>query len=363
MKKATKKNDGIMTIGMDLGNRKHLACGLDAGGRKVLECEVENTREALGAFFQEHAGSLVGMETGTHCRWISALAESCGCEAKVADARRLGLVFGSKRKNDRVDAEKIARVLKMDAALFHPVKLRDDRRHHLLQLLKLRDGMVSCRTLMVNKVRGLCKARGVSLRKCDAASFAAWAGSGLPEGLKGMFKPLLDALAAVDAAIEAYDAQVEEAVEAGYKEDAELPRGVPGVGPVTSAAFIAVAGDVSRYRRARDAGSYLGLVPGQDQSGDSDAPRPITKEGDALVRRLLVNSANHILRTNSADSPLKRFGERLCARGGKIARRKAKVALARKIAVVMAALLMTRRPYENPFAGAKGAGGGTEAAA
>ena len=359
MRKAT---ESIMTIGMDLGNRKHSVCGLDAGGNKVLECEVENTREALGAFFSEHAGSRVGMETGTHCRWVSALAAERGCDAKVADARSLGIVYGSRRKNDRVDAEKLARVLKFDPTLFHPVKLRDDRRHHLLQLLKLRDGMVACRTLMVNKVRGLCKARGVILRKCDAASFASWARAELPEGLAGVFGPLLDALESVGGAIAAYDAQVGEAVEAGYGEDAGLLRGIPGVGPVTAAAFIAVAGDVSRYRRARDAGAYLGLAPGQDQSGDSDAPRPITKEGDALVRRLLVNVANHILREYSADSPLKRFGERLCGKGGKIARRKAKVALARKLAVVMAALLMTRRPYENPFAGKDGAKG-TEGAA
>ena len=362
MRKATESHAGIMTIGMDLGNRKHSVCGLDAGGNKVLECEVENTREALGAFFSEHAGSRVGMETGTHCRWVSALAAERGCDAKVADARSLGIVYGSRRKNDRVDAEKLARVLKFDPTLFHPVKLRDDRRHHLLQLLKLRDGMVACRTLMVNKVRGLCKARGVILRKCDAASFASWARAELPEGLAGVFGPLLDALESVGGAIAAYDAQVGEAVEAGYGEDAGLLRGIPGVGPVTAAAFIAVAGDVSRYRRARDAGAYLGLAPGQDQSGDSDAPRPITKEGDALVRRLLVNAANHILRKNSADSPLKRFGERLCGKGGKIARRKAKVALARKLAVVMAALPMTRRPYGNPFAGKDGAKG-TEGAA
>ena len=118
----------------------------------------------------------------------------------------------------------------------------------------------------------------------------------------------------------------------------------------TSCAYVAFAPDPKKFGSPRDAGCYFGLTAGQDQSGDIDKPRNITKGGNEMMRRLLVTAANYILRESSKDSALKRYGERICARGGKIARRKAKIAVARKLAVVMMAMLQSRRPYQDNLA-------------
>ncbi len=175
-----------ITIGMDLGNKKHAVCALDQAGNVMWRKDVANTPEALTAFFGENADATVAMETGLCCRLISALAKSCGCDVVVGNAR--------------------------------------------------------------------------------------------------------------------------------------------------------------------DAGAYFGLTPGQYQSGDKDAPKHVTKAGSALMRRLFMTAANYILRASSPDTALKRHGGRICACGGKVARRKAKAAVARKLAVVMLAMLKSGKPYDDGLA-------------
>ena len=275
-----------ITIGMDLGNRKHTVCALDQTGNVLWRKDVANTPEALKPFFEENAGATVAMETGLCCRWVSALAKSCGCDALVGNARKLAAIWQSKQKNDENDALLIAELARASRRLFHPVELRDDERHEMVQLIELREVAVSQRTQAVNSVRGLCKAHGVFIPKCDASCFHKVA-----------------------------------------------------------------------------AGAYFGLTPGQDKSGDKDAPKHITKTGSALMRHLLVTAANHILRASSPDTALKRHGERICARGGKVARRKAKTAVARKLAVVMLAMLKSGKAYDDGIAAVKaGAGESTVAA-
>lgn len=335
-----------ITIGLDLGNTFNKAVGLDAGGRVLFQEDLRNDPEAMEAFFNAHPGATVGMETGTHCRWIAALAAACGCEPVVGNARQLRLVFKSSRKNDWKDALKIAQICRADKSLFHPVTLRDDEHHRLYQLVRQRALLVGQRTQLVNAVRGFCKAGGVRLPKCDARSFASRAASLLPEGTRRDLKPLLDALAGLAAQIAAADAILEEYLDKHFPRESALLQTVPCVGPVTGAAFIALVPDPHRFRSAREAGPYFGLVPKQDQSGETDRPCEITREGNMLMRTMLVNVANLILRDAAPDTALKRFGLRLCGRGGgKVARRKAKVALARKLAVVMLAMLRSGEPF------------------
>ena len=93
-----------ITIGLDLGNKKHAVCALDRAGKVLWRREVANTPEALKPFFEANAGATVAMETGLCCRWISALAKSCGCDASVGNARKLAAIWQSKRKHDENDA-------------------------------------------------------------------------------------------------------------------------------------------------------------------------------------------------------------------------------------------------------------------
>ena len=352
-----------ITIGMDLGNRKHTVCALDQTGNVLWRKDVANTPEALKPFFEENAGATVAMETGLCCRWISALAKSCGCDVLVGNARKLAAIWQSKQKNDENDALLIAELARASRRLFHPVELRDDARHEMVQVIELREVAVSQRTQAVNSVRGLCKAHGVFIPKCDASCFHKVAADAIPDGMAWKFKPMLRHLKEVAATIKRYDAMLEEYAQKHFKEEVELLRTVPGVGPITSCAFVALIADPGRFGSARDAGAYFGLTPGQDKSGDKDAPKHITKTGSALMRHLLVTAANHILRASSPDTALKRHGERICARGGKVARRKAKTAVARKLAVVMLAMLKSGKAYDDGIAAVKaGAGESTVAA-
>ena len=340
----TAMNDGI-TIGMDLGNKKHKAVGMDSHGKVVFRVELPNTLEELRAFFGRNGGATVGMETGTHCRWISALAREMGCRSIVGNARKLRLIFESSRKNDWRDAETLAELCRTSKTLFHPVELRSNERHKLFQMLKVRDALVTSRTRMVNSLRGLCKANGVILPKCDAAALPRHAGL-IPEGDRGMFEPLLAEIDALSRAIREYDFKIEEYVDGHFKEDVGLLRTIPGVGLVTGASFVANVPAAGGFARPRDAGPYFGLVPRLDQSGDSDNPRHISKEGNDMVRRNLVTAANYIMREASRETELKRFGMRIAGPGkGKVAKRRAKTALARKLAVTMAAMLKNRTPY------------------
>jgi len=352
-----------ITIGMDLGNKKHTVCALDQAENVLWRREVANTPEALKPFFEENAGATVAMETGLCCRWISALAKSCGCDVLVGNARKLAAIWRNKQKNDENDALAIAELARASRRLFHPVELRDDERHEMVQVIELREVVVSQRTQAVNSVRGLCKAHGVFIPKCDAACFHKVAGEAIPAGMAWKFRPMLRHLRELAATIRRYDAMLEEYAREHFGDEVELLRTVPGVGPITSCAFVAHVADPRRFGRARDAGAYFGLTPGQDKSGDRDVPKRITKTGNATMRRLLVTAANYILRASSADTALKRHGERICARGGKVARRKAKTAVARKLAVVMLAMLKSGRPYDDGLAAKRNGEGNASAAA
>ena len=335
------------TIGLDLGNTFTKAVGLDARGNVVLREDLHNDAETLKAFFEAHPGATVGMETGTHCRWIAALAASCGCDAVIGNARKLRLISESSRKNDWNDAESIARLCRFDRKLFHPVTLRDGEHHRLYQLLRQRDALVSMRTALVNQLRGFAKAGGTMLPRRDARSFLSLRDSMPPEFLRD-FKPLLKALEDLARRIAAAEAILGQFVRRHFRKMDERLQTVPGVGPVASAAFIALVPDPGRFKSAREAGPYFGLVPKQDQSGDGHRPCRITHEGSPFMRKTLVNAANALLKKSARDTALKRFGERLSRRGqGKVARRKAKVALARKLAVTMLAMMRRGEDYRD----------------
>ncbi|MBQ7252906.1 MAG: IS110 family transposase [Kiritimatiellae bacterium] len=334
------------TIGLDLGNKNHKAVGLAPDGKQLFREEVVNTPESVRDFFTRHAGATIGMETGTHVRWIAALARECGCRPVVGNARKLRLIFESSRKNDWRDAETIAELCRTNKKLFHPVELRPEERHRLLQLLKMRDVLVASRTKLVNSVRGLCKANGVFLPKCSAESLPDRADA-IPAGDREMFEPVLEEIESLTGRIRQLDGMIRRYAGDHFKEDIELLQTIPGVGMVTSTCFVAAIPSAEIFDDPRDAGAYFGLVPRQDQSGDTDRPRHITKEGNRMARRNLVTAANCILRDASPETGLKRFGLRVRGSGnGKVAKRRAKTAVARKLAVVMAAMLKSRKPYD-----------------
>jgi len=334
----------VTVIGMDMGDKNHKAIGLSEDGEVVDRAEVPCTPEDVRAYLKRHPGALLAIETGTHCRWVSKLGLELGHEVLVGNARKLRMIWDSSRKNDWRDAEMLAKVARTDRSLLHPVTLRGDGDQRLMRLVKSRDLLVKGRTGIVNQIRGFCKSEGVRLPKCSAESFVRLEHE-VPPAVRAVTKPLFAILKELTKKIGLYDKMLVDAVKRSHGEEAALLDTITGVGPVTTAAFLAAVGDVSTFGSARDAGPYFGLVPRQDQSGQIDKQLRISKEGNEIVRRLLVTAANYIMGPFGKDSDLRRHGMRIAERGGKNARKRAKVAVARKLAVLMLAILKSRSAY------------------
>jgi transposase len=329
---------------MDLGDKNNKAVGLSDDGEIVDRAEVACTPEGVQMYLERHPGALLVIETGTHCRWVSRMGSELGYEVLVGNARKLRMIWKSSRKNDWNDAEMLARVARTDRKLLAPVRLRGDGDQGLMRLVKARDLLVRNRTSIVNEIRGFCKSEGARLPKCSAESFARMEYE-VPAAVRAVVKPLFAVLRELTRKVALYDKMITNATGKLYRAEIELLEPISGVGPVTSAAFLAAVGDPATFGSARDAGPYFGLAPKQDQSGQTDRQMRITKEGNAVVRRLLVIAANYIMGPFGKDSDLRRHGMRIAERGGKNARKRAKVAVARKLAVLMLAILKNRSAY------------------
>lgn len=332
-------------IGMDLGDRFHEVCGMGRKGDIVERGKVANTREALEGFFASRSPVVVAMEAGTHSGWIGRLLEERGHRVVIANPRHVRAIWDRDQKNDASDAEMLARLVRVDEKLLHPIRLRSEATHVDHLSLKVRDGLVQTRTKLVNQVRGLAKSMGRRVASCDARTFVPKARAGLSGEILEALDPLLTVIEAVEIQIRALDRKVERICAERYPATARL-REVHGVGPVTSLAFVLTIEDPTRFQRSRDVGPYLGLVPRRDQSGDTDKQLPITKAGDGYLRHLLVGSAQYILGHFGPPCALRTFGLRLAERGGRNGKRRATVAVARKLAVLLHALWVSDKPYD-----------------
>jgi len=334
-----------ITIGMDMGDKNHKAVALGGDGRESRREEVANTREAMAAFLGGFPGATLAIETGTHCRWVCALASGMGLKVLVANARKVALITRNSRKSDWNDAAMLADIAYAKPSLLRPVSLRGAADQRLMRLAKGRDALVRCRTAIVNQVRGFCKAEGVRLRACSPEAFPSLRGD-IPEEAADVSAHLLATIKFLNGKIKRYDRILEKALGRLRGEDADIVTQIPGVGTVTAAVFLAAIGDAGSFGGdARAAGPFLGLVPKSGQSGDKDPQLRISKEGNSLARRTLVNSASHIMGPFGKDSDLRRHGMRIAARGGKNAKKRARVAVARRLAVTMLAMLRDRSDY------------------
>ena len=330
------------TIGCDLGDKTSELCVLSAEGKKEW-ASVRTTRKAMTEFFKRAPGHVV-LEVGGQSRWVSALLEDLGHRVTVANPRRVKVISASDNKTDRHDAELLARLARVDVDLLAPVEHRQAPAQADLAIAKARDVLVATRTKLVNHVRGTVKSFGERLPSCTAEGFVRRTRELIPSVLKPALEPIYAALEAVDAQIREQE-QLIERVAKRYA-DVEVVSQVHGVGVLTALVYVLTIEDKSRFNKSRMAGAFLGLRPRKRKSGDEDPQLRITKAGDPFLRRLLVNSANHILGPFGKDSDLRRWGLELAKRGGTNARKRAKVAVARKLAVLMHRLWVTGEVYE-----------------
>ena len=154
-------NTSELTIGLDLGDRRHHLCVLSAAGEIIAEEVLPNTRECLSAFAARYPGATVIVETGTHSPWVSRLLAQCGHPVLVANARKLRAISASHTKNDAEDARMLARLGRADPALLRPIKHRSEQGQRTLARLKVREALVRSRVTLINSVRFLLKSLGV----------------------------------------------------------------------------------------------------------------------------------------------------------------------------------------------------------
>ncbi len=330
---------------MDLGDKNDLVCVLDEDGHQITNCTIDNTADSLRTFYSKYKGATVAIEAGTHSPWISRLLSSLGCNVLVGNPRKLRVIWDSTDKSDVRDAEMLARIARFDPDLLYPVTHRGKQAQVDLELLQGRDILVKNRSSIINHVRGSVKSLGGRLPSCSAESFHRQAGEHLPEELHDTIKPILLIIEQITLQIKEFDQQVERISSERYPETVSL-RAIKGVGPLTALAFILTLEDPTRFDKSRQVGSFLGLTPRRDQSGDLDKQLRITKAGNPYLRRLLVSAGQYILGPFGEDCNLKRFGLRLAARGGKNAKRRAVVAVARKLAVLLHRLWLHGEVYD-----------------
>jgi len=337
-------DDTKVVIGVDLGDKWSQLFILHRKTGEVEERRIQTTPEALNRVFCQYDPARVALEVSTHSPWVSRLLEDLGHEVVVANARMVGLIHGDRKKDDRTDAEKLCLLADYNPELLAPVTHRSAEAQAEVAVLRARDALVATRTKLINHVRGAVKSVGGRIPKGSAAGFATSAGAAIPKELKPALEPLLRQIGEITSTIKAYDKQI---AELGKKHpETERLRQVAGVGPITALAFVLLLGNPMRFRKSRDVGPYIGLVSRRHQTGSSDPELRITKAGDVLLRRLLVQSAQYILGPFGPECDLRTWGLALASRGRKNAKKRAVVATARKLSVLLHRMWVSGDEYE-----------------
>ena len=333
------------TIGMDIGDKHCHLFVLDNETVKELErTRVPTTEMAVTLWFQARAPACVVLEVGCHSGWLSRLVAGLGHEVLIADPRKARKLMGDEQKSDNLDAEMLARIGRADPKLLKPVRLRSEKTQCNLAVIRGRDALVGARTKLINHVRGMVKVVGQRLPPCTTNRFAKLQGQ-IPEQLAEALDPTMLAIEALTEQIRHLDRVVARMCEKDYP-DAEFLQQIPGVGPITALTYVLTLEDPARFSKSRKVGPYLGLCRRQWSSGQDDPELHITKAGDGMLRRLLIQCSHYILGAFGPDSDLRRWGLGYAERGGRAAKKRAAVGVARRLAVLMHRLWTTGEQYE-----------------
>ena len=296
-----------LTIGLDLGDRTSRYCILDEAGEVVSEDQLPTSKTGFSSLLEKMPSSRVALEVGTHSPWASAHIASLGHEVIVANPHKVKLITQSVRKNDRIDAQQLARLARVDPKLLSPVRHRGPEAQADLAVIRARAELMEARTALINSARGLTKPMGERLKKCDADQVKEGLADGLSAAVRTVIGPLLKSVEAISEQIAEYDKKIEEIAQR-YPEK-ELLTQVYGVGTLIALSYMLTIEDAHRFEHSRDVGPYLGLTRKQRDSGGSEPELGISKTGDRLLRSLVVQGAHCIMRLGAPDSDLKAWGQ------------------------------------------------------
>jgi transposase len=340
-----KNSVATKTVALDLSDREGTYVVVGEGGEVERAGKVATNVRALTKWAGSLERSRLVIEVGGQSPWISRVLKAAGHEVIVANPRQLGLIAHGGRKNDRRDAELLARVGRMDPTLLNPVEHREARTQEQLAIVQARAHLVKMRTATINHIRATVKAMGERLPTSSADAFAKRVEEALPEGLRAALGPLVEEVAGLTARIKAYDEAMERLAAEEYPET-RLLRQVGGVGALTALTYVLTLEEGGRFRKSRQAGAYLGLVPRQYESGASHPQLRITRAGDRYLRTLLVQCAQYILGPFGKPSALREWGLKLAGEGNRARKKRAIVAVARKLAVLLHRLWMSGEVYD-----------------
>ena len=320
-------------VGLDVSLKLTAICVVDRAGSVIREGMVDSAPETIAEFVTSNAPSVVriGLEAGPTATWLWTELKQLGLPVICIDARHAKAVLKMQiNKSDRNDAAGIARI--MQTGWFKEVRVKDLDSHYIKALLASRALLVKIKRDLENQVRGLLKNLGLVIGRAKLNVFAVRAEELIesrPE-LMAAVRPLLDARNAIEQQVDDLDRKVMRLA----RNDAQVRRFMtaPGVGPVTALCFLATIDDPTRFKRSRSVGAYVGLTTRRYASGETDWTGRISKWGDKMLRSYLYEAANVLLTRVAKWSTLKAWGIRLAKRSGL---RKAKVAVARKLAVIL----------------------------
>jgi len=344
-KGVAKGRSGTLTIGLDLGDKSSRYCVLDNNGEVQREGSVGSSKKAMKQVFGPRKRCRIALEVGTHSPWVSRLLKELGHEVIVANARQVKLISASSRKDDRLDAQTLARLARVDPQLLRPIQHRSEKAQGQLLQIRVRAALVDTRSGLVNTARGLVKAMGERLPSCDTDQMEVERMAGLPAEIQEALRPLLEEVESLTEKIKQCNEKIEQIARQEYPETALLQQ-VSGVGTLIALTFVLTLEDKQRFQRSRDVGCYVGLRPKRSSSGESQPELRITKEGDVYLRKLLVQGAHCILNRRGPDTDLKRWGLILANKGRKNAKKRAVVAVARKLAILLHHLWVSGEVYE-----------------
>jgi transposase len=292
-KRATVQPQGPITIGMDLGDKSSRYCELGENGEVESEGSVATTKKGMMQKFGCMKRRRIAIEVGTHSPWVSRMLTKLGHEVFVANARQVQLISASSRKDDRLDAQMLARLARVDPELLRPIRHRSEKAQNDLMGIRVRAVLVEARTGLVNAARGFTKAAGERLPSCDTDNMGVGQMKDLPAELQERIKPLLEEVESLTKQIKELDTKIEQIAGTEYPET-KLLRQVSGVGPLIALTFVLTVEDPQRFAKSRDVGCYVGLRPKRSESGERQPELRITKEGDGYLRKMLVQGAHCI---------------------------------------------------------------------
>jgi len=331
----------MLYCGLDMGKKSSHFCVVDKGRRVIDDGQVCNRLADIEKCFGDMPPMRIVIEASTKAFWMADRLEELGHEVIVVDPGRTKAIGAARIKHDKLDAKILAELCA--AGLLACVDRPSESQRLDRLIVVSRDGLVKSRTRLIAMVRSILDSEGIELKSCatdrfvDAVTDIA---EDLPEAMWLSIEPVLTGIHLLSEQIEACDEHLKQVV--ADDQDVKRLKTVPGVGTIVAACFLAAVRSPERFTSGRQVGAYLGLVPSLYQSGKTCRRGKITKHGNGQARWALCIAANVLLRTRKRTA-LGDWGRGLVARLG---RKKAIVAIARKLAAVMWSMLKHGSDFE-----------------